>query len=113
MPYFSDRYPAAAMNVGPLLVTISAMLPHWQRISSNLKSLSLLAFFPKRASLVAGSQGTMGLNEIEKLIHNWHDHGVDMNLAEKSRNVGNHWGKMKMKCLPSLERMEIGRASCR
>jgi len=42
----------------------------------------------------------MGLNEIVKLIDGWHEHGVDMNLVENSRKVGNHWRKVNNGVFP-------------
>jgi len=68
-------------------------------------SKSLLILFLKRVPLRPRRQGTMGLNETEKLIDGWHEHGVNMNLVEKCRDVGNHWGKVKMMHLLSLARM--------
>jgi len=57
---------------------------------------SLLIFLLKRAPLGPRRQSTMGLNKIAKIIDSWHEHGVNINLAEKHRNVGNHQGKVKM-----------------
>src|SRR5882724_2830235 len=62
--------------------------PLTENILEYKVSESLLVFFPKRVPLGPRIQGTMGLNKIAKLIDSWHEHGVNMNLAEKCRNVG-------------------------
>jgi len=77
--------------------------PSAQDILKYKVSESLLILLTKREPLEQRGQGTMGLDKIVKLIDS--EHGINMNIAEKHRNVGNSWGKVKMMCLLSLERM--------
>src|SRR5882724_7069774 len=57
-PYFSERYPAAAMNAGPLSVTTSATPPHWQRISSKMKSPRVFSFSFQNGCHLAHDEST-------------------------------------------------------
>ena len=102
MLYFLDRYPTAATNVGPLSVTISAT-PLAQDILKYKVSESLLIFLLNIAPLRPREQGIMGLDEIAKPIDS--EHGIDVNIVEKCRNVSNSRGKVKMMHLLSLAGM--------
>ena len=77
--------------------------PLEQDILENKVSKSLLILLLKRAPLGPRGQGTMCLNEIVKLIDG--EHGINVNLSEKCRNVGNSQGKVKMMHLLGLARM--------
>src|SRR5882672_5313305 len=66
---------------------------------------SLLIFFPKGMPFGPRRHGTTSLDEIVKLVHSWHEHGVDVNLLKEGGDVGNSRGQMKMMGLPSLARM--------
>src|SRR5882724_1336892 len=77
--------------------------PLAQDILKYKVSESLLVFLLKRVPLRPRGQGTMGLDEIVKLFDS--EHGIDVNLVEKCRNVSNIWGKVKMMHLLSLAGM--------
>src|SRR5882672_3757057 len=69
---------------------------------------SLLIFLPKGMPFRPRRHGTTSLDEIAKLVHSWHEHGVDVNLPKEGGDVGNSWGQMKMMGLTSLARMTCG-----
>ena len=65
----------------------------------------LLVFLQKRVPLGPRRQGAASPDKIVKLIDGWHEHGININLAEKHGNVRNSRWKVKMTGLASLERM--------
>jgi len=77
--------------------------PLAQDILKYKVSESLLIFLLKIAPLRPREQGIMGLDKITKPIDC--EHGIDVNLVEKCRNVSNSWGKVKMMHLLSLAGM--------
>jgi len=69
---------------------------------------SLLIFLPKGMPFGPRGHGTTSLDEIAKLVHGQHEHGVDVNLPKEGGDVGNSRGQMKMTGLTSLARMTCG-----
>src|SRR5882724_10799052 len=65
--------------------------PSAQDILEYKVSERLLIFLLNMASLRPRGQGTMGLDKIAKHIDS--EHGINVNLAGKCRNVSNSWGK--------------------
>jgi len=50
----------------------------------------------------------VGLYEVTKLVYSQHEHGVNMNIANKGWNLWDNWGKMKVMELLGLTRMAGG-----
>src|SRR5882672_8856428 len=66
---------------------------------------SLLIFLLKGTPFRPRGHGTTSLDEIAKLVHGWHEHGVNVNLPKEGGDVWNSRGQMKMMGLPSLAQM--------
>jgi len=63
---FSERYPTAATNAGPLSVMTSATPPYWQRISSKMKSPRVSHFPSKVGATQPMMKAAMHLDEVLK-----------------------------------------------
>jgi len=87
MLYFSERYPTAATNAGPMSVIFQQPHPICRESPPIIKSPRVFSFPSRRMPLCHEEEHT-SLHQVTELVHGRHEYSVDVTLWKRDGTSG-------------------------